>query len=202
MGVAALPRRPRRWSRDRCSPASNGRGGPATDGHLSFLLSLLALAEIAVDPEPALAHVEEAVAVARACPATSALVYPLCQLSVVSGRPARDPDRALAAAEECIRLDRSHRKVWSTLSEFAAARLRVDRGEVASRTPALERRPPPARLVRRGRLPHDAAPGSGRRDRRPRSDVRGSNSPRSQTAVSSRPSRCSTCSRASNDSRS
>ena len=43
-----------------------------------------------------------------------------------------DPDRALAAAEECIRLDQTHRKAWSTLSEGSAATLRVDRGEVAT----------------------------------------------------------------------
>jgi predicted ATPase/class 3 adenylate cyclase/DNA-binding SARP family transcriptional activator len=98
---------------------------------LAFLLSLLAFGEMALDPDQALAHVEEAVEIARACRATSALVYPLCQLSVVLADRGTDADRdrALAAAEECIRLDRSHRKVWSTLSEFAAAKLRVDRGE-------------------------------------------------------------------------
>ena len=99
---------------------------------LSFLLSLLSLAEIAVDPTAALAHVEEAVEIARSFPAPSALVYPLCQLSIVLRAVADDPDRALAAAEECIRLDRSHRKVWTTISEGAAAMLRIDREELAS----------------------------------------------------------------------
>jgi predicted ATPase len=98
--------------------------------NLSFLLSLVAFVEMPIDPAQALAHAEEAVDIARACPATSALVYPLCQLAVVLVDQPTDPDRALAAAEECIRLDRSHRKVWSTLSQFAAARRRVDRGDL------------------------------------------------------------------------
>jgi hypothetical protein len=43
-----------------------------------------------------------------------------------------DRDRALAAAEESIALDRTHRWAWATLSEASAARIRVDRGEVAT----------------------------------------------------------------------
>ena len=58
------------------------------------------------------------------------LIYPLCQLSLVAQQ--RDPDRALAAAEESIRLDQTHRKAWSTLSEGSAAKLRVDRGDLAT----------------------------------------------------------------------
>jgi predicted ATPase/class 3 adenylate cyclase len=99
---------------------------------LSWLLSLVSLSEIPVDPAAALAHVEESVEIAHSLPASSALVYPLCQLSIVLRAVADDPERALAAAEECIRLDRSHRKVWTTISEGAAAMLRVDRGDVAS----------------------------------------------------------------------
>ena len=51
-------------------------------------------------------------------------------LGIAALRP--DPDLALAAAEECIRLDQSHRKLWSTLSAGTAAMLRVNRGEVAT----------------------------------------------------------------------
>ncbi len=97
-------------------------------GCLSFMLSLLALAELGVDPVRALTHAEEAVDVARRSPATSMLIYPLCQLSLAAQQ--NDPDRALAAAEECVRLDQTHRKAWSTLSEGSAAKLRVDRGEL------------------------------------------------------------------------
>jgi predicted ATPase/class 3 adenylate cyclase/DNA-binding winged helix-turn-helix (wHTH) protein len=99
---------------------------------LSYLLSQLSLCELGVDPVRSLAHAEEAVEVARACAATSALVLPLCQLSIVLEVTRSDPERALAAAEESIRLDRSHRRVWSTLSQGSAAKLRVKRGEVAT----------------------------------------------------------------------
>jgi hypothetical protein len=41
-----------------------------------------------------------------------------------------DPERALAAAEECISLDQTHRKAWSTLCAGPAATLRFERGEI------------------------------------------------------------------------
>jgi tetratricopeptide (TPR) repeat protein len=103
---------------------------PNHPGCLSFMLSLLALAELGVDPVRALTHAEEAVDVARRSPAPSMLIYPLCQLSIAAQQ--NDPDRALAAAEECVRLDQTHRKAWSTLSEGSAAKLRVERGELAT----------------------------------------------------------------------
>jgi hypothetical protein len=85
---------------------------------------------LGTDPTRALAHVEEAVAVARHSPGTSALLYPL---AVLSGAILRtDPDRALAAADECVRLDQTHRKAWSRLCTASAATLRLDRGEVAT----------------------------------------------------------------------
>jgi hypothetical protein len=96
------------------------------------MLCLLYVAEMGLgtDPEEALAHVEEAVDVARQSPATSALLYPL---AVLSGAILRiDPDRALAAAEECARIDQTHRKAWSRLCVTSAATLRLDRGEVAT----------------------------------------------------------------------
>ena len=99
-------------------------------GPLAFMLGLLAVVELSVDPVQALAYAEEAVDVARRSPATSALIYPLCMLSLVT--QLSDPDRALAAAEECVRLDQTHRKAWSTVCEGSAAKLRVDRGEVAT----------------------------------------------------------------------
>lgn len=100
---------------------------------LSFMLSLLALVELAVDPTQGLTHAKEAVEVARRSPATSTLIYPLCQLSIAAAPS--DPDLALAAAEECIGLDQTHRKTWSTLSEGTIVKLRLDRGELG---PGLE----------------------------------------------------------------
>ena len=99
---------------------------------LSYALGLLSLGEVALgtDPAAALAHAEECVATVRGYPARSPLVYALNMLGVAALRP--DPDLALAAAEECIRLDQSHRKLWSTLSAGTAAMLRVNRGEVAT----------------------------------------------------------------------
>jgi predicted ATPase/class 3 adenylate cyclase/DNA-binding SARP family transcriptional activator len=101
-------------------------------GCWSFMLGLLYIAEMGLgtDPIRALAHVEEAVEVARHSPGTSALLYPL---AVLSGAILRtDPDRALAAAEECVRLDQTHRKAWSRLCAAPAATLRLDRGELAT----------------------------------------------------------------------
>jgi hypothetical protein len=97
---------------------------------LSFMLALLALTELMVDPALGLTHADEAVEVARRSPASSTLIYPLCQLSIAAQHS--DPDLALAAAEECVRLDRSHRKTWSRLTEGTIVTLRVDRGELAA----------------------------------------------------------------------
>ena len=101
-------------------------------GCWSFMLGLLYVAEMGLgaDPVRAVTHAEEAVEVARHSPGTSALLYPL---AVLSGAILRtDPDRALAAAEECVRLDQTHRKAWSRLCGASAATLRLDRGEVAT----------------------------------------------------------------------
>ena len=50
-------------------------------------------------------------------------------LSIAAQRS--DPDRALAAAEECVRLDHTHRRTWSTNCAALTAKLRVERGELA-----------------------------------------------------------------------
>jgi predicted ATPase/class 3 adenylate cyclase len=99
---------------------------------LSLMLSVLALVESGSDQGQAVNDVEEAVAIARRSPATSALIYPLSILAVVLAEQQRDPEGALAAAEECIHLDRTQRRSWSTLSEGQVAKIRVDRGEVAA----------------------------------------------------------------------
>jgi hypothetical protein len=96
------------------------------------MLSVLALTESGVDQGQAVNDAEEAVAIARRSPATSALIYPLSILAVVLAAQQRDPEGALAAAEECIQLDRTQRKSWSTLSEGQVAKIRVDRGELAT----------------------------------------------------------------------
>ena len=94
------------------------------------MLGLLYVAEAGLgeDPDGALAHAEEAVAVARQSPATSALLNPLMMLSGALLRI--DPDRAVATAEECIRLDRTYRKAWSTICVAYAATVRLETGEV------------------------------------------------------------------------
>ena len=98
-------------------------------GTLSFMLGLLTLAEQVINPG-ALSHAEEAVEVARRSPATSALLYPLFILAVAAQRS--DPERALAAAEECARVDRTDRKAWSTVCEAVAAKIRVNSGAIAA----------------------------------------------------------------------
>ena len=93
------------------------------------MLGLLYVAEAGLgeDPDGALAHAEEAVAVARQSPATSALLNPLMMLSGALLRI--DPDRAVATADECIRLDRTYRKAWSTICVAYAATVRLEAGE-------------------------------------------------------------------------
>jgi hypothetical protein len=52
-------------------------------------------------------------------------------LLMLSGALLRiDPDRAVATAEECIRLDRTYRKAWSTICVAYAATVRLEAGEV------------------------------------------------------------------------
>ena len=103
-------------------------------GHLGCwanMLCLLNVAEMASgDPVGAVAHAEQAVEVARESPATSVLLYPLFMLS--SALMQVDPSRSLAAAEECIRLDQTHRRAWATLCGAPAATIRVNRGEIAT----------------------------------------------------------------------
>jgi predicted ATPase/class 3 adenylate cyclase/DNA-binding winged helix-turn-helix (wHTH) protein len=106
--------------------------GAANRRWLSYMLSLLALVESNVDLEQAVNDAEEAVAIARRSPATSTLIYPLFILTVVLAAQQRDPDRALAAAEECIHLDHTQRRSWSTGSEAEVAKIRVNRGEIAT----------------------------------------------------------------------
>jgi hypothetical protein len=96
------------------------------------MLCVLALVESGSDQGQAVNDVEEAVAIARRNPATSALIYPLSILAVVLAEQQRDPEGALAAAEECIHLDRTQRRSWSTLSEGQVAKIRLDRGELAA----------------------------------------------------------------------
>jgi predicted ATPase/class 3 adenylate cyclase len=96
------------------------------------MLCLLYVAEMGCgdDPLHAQSHVEEAVEVARQSAATSALLYPLMILS--GALLHTDPDRALAAAEECIRLDQTHRKAWSRLCAGSAATLQLERGDITN----------------------------------------------------------------------
>ena len=136
---------------------------------LSYMLGLLTLVEIHVEPTQALVHAREAVEVARRSGATSALINPLAMVAAAGQQ--LDPDEALAAAEECIRLDQTHRKAWAAMSVGTAARLRSNEG-TGDRTRAMARLFPSARLVRRGLLHRSAARSDGRLHRRAGHDAR------------------------------
>jgi hypothetical protein len=97
---------------------------------LAYMLGLLTLVEMNLDPARALVHAREAVEVARRDQATSTLINPLAMMAAAA--QSLDPDEALAAAEECIRLDHTHRKAWATMSAGMAAKLRVERGELVT----------------------------------------------------------------------
>ena len=99
---------------------------------LVVLLCLTALGVKLVDVPQALAHAEEAVAILWGSPATSTLIFPLFQLSMVLSALPTETDRCLVLAEECIDLDRTYRRAWSTLAEATAAKLRVENSDVAS----------------------------------------------------------------------
>jgi hypothetical protein len=99
---------------------------------VSFVLGVLVVLELGIgtDQVEILADAEECVTLARHCQAPSALIYALNILAMATQR--HDPDRALAAADECIRLDTTHRKTWSGASAATAAKLRLDRGEIVT----------------------------------------------------------------------
>ena len=88
--------------------------------------ALLAMAEARIDPRSALVHAEESVDVARQTPATSRLIFPLAIFTLAAR--AFDTDRALAAAEECDRIDRTDRRTYSGACQGMAAKIQIERG--------------------------------------------------------------------------
>jgi predicted ATPase len=96
---------------------------------LSFALALNATFVSLHNPDSAVATAEEALAVARRTGSAVALIYPLLALASAARRT--DPARALEAAEECTRIDRTRRRSWSTTCKGTAAQIRIQRGEIA-----------------------------------------------------------------------
>ena len=96
---------------------------------LAWFLAQLANVESVHAPEQALPIAEEALAVARRTGGTVIQLVPL--VAVVTASSDQDPSRALEAAEECIRIDRTQRQSCATTVRYLAASLRVTRGEIA-----------------------------------------------------------------------
>jgi DNA-binding NarL/FixJ family response regulator len=92
-------------------------------------LAALALVESFTDDQAALSIAEEAVATARQLAATSTLLWPLLMLTMMARNI--EPDRALAAADEAARIDRSDRRYNSIGCEATAAKIAVDNGAIA-----------------------------------------------------------------------
>ena len=100
----------------------------AVDEELAFALAILAVYEQFESTEAATDHAAEGVAIARVTRSPLPLLYPLLALAMALREV--DPDRASAAADECIRLDRSQRRTWSAACESVAATLRFAHGDL------------------------------------------------------------------------
>jgi hypothetical protein len=94
---------------------------------LSYSLANLAVFEVTTQHPDARAHAEEATALARSTGSRSALLYPLIALAMSTQD---DPERALAAAHECMRIDPSERQLWSTTAQHVASMSYFERGAV------------------------------------------------------------------------
>jgi hypothetical protein len=94
---------------------------------LAFCLGFIAPFEQLVHPDDALTHALEGVALARECDSPVALLYPLLGVTMASAES--NPAQSLAAAEECIRIDRSQRRTWSAPCRAQAARTRLATGD-------------------------------------------------------------------------
>jgi predicted ATPase/class 3 adenylate cyclase len=97
---------------------------------LIFALGTLGVAEGIAASESVEATVSEAVSLARATGSMITLVFPLAALNSAMFNTKRE--RALAAAEECIAVDRSDRRTFSTLCRGFLARGRLDAGDVVA----------------------------------------------------------------------
>ena len=92
---------------------------------LSYALANLALFEAQLQHPEARAHAEEAVTLARATGSHSALLYPLLTLCMATQD---DPERVIATAQECTRIDHSKRRLWSTTCQAVAALVHIQQG--------------------------------------------------------------------------
>jgi predicted ATPase/class 3 adenylate cyclase len=96
---------------------------------LSFALALRATCKHIRDSGSGIADAEEALAVARRTRSAVTRLYPLVALATAAYET--DPRRALDAADECTRIDRTRRRTWSNTCQGVAAAVLVQRGEIA-----------------------------------------------------------------------
>jgi predicted ATPase/class 3 adenylate cyclase len=101
----------------------------ASTDELAFGLALLAVFEQFGFSGAAATHASEAIALARQSGSPIALLYPLMALAMALRDT--DPPRALAAADECMRIDRSRRRTWSTACQSFTAQMRLDTGDTS-----------------------------------------------------------------------
>jgi predicted ATPase/class 3 adenylate cyclase len=105
------------------------------DAQLAWLLAELTIMETILEHSTggetrtaAIAHAEEALAIAQRVPGTIVRLYPL--LAVVEANKSLDPDRALWAADQMAQLDRTQRRWWATIATNSAANARAAVGDV------------------------------------------------------------------------
>jgi predicted ATPase len=96
---------------------------------LAWMIAYTGVLETIRDADRALPLADEALTIARATGSTVALFYPL--LAVMAAAAETDPSGALAAAEECMRLDRTGRSTYLNLGRGRAAMIHLARGEIA-----------------------------------------------------------------------
>ncbi|HLM19683.1 MAG TPA: hypothetical protein VK549_17805, partial [Acidimicrobiia bacterium] len=104
------------------------------EAQLAWLLGQLTIMEAILEHSTgdhtgaAAAHADEALTVADRVPGTIVRLYPL--LATVEAYKAVDVDRALWAAEEMSRIDRTQRRWWATIAINSAANARAGVGDV------------------------------------------------------------------------
>ena len=96
---------------------------------LAWILGYTGMFESINQSDRTLPLSEEAIRVARSTGSTIALFYPL--LSLMSATIESDPARALTAAEESMRLDRTRRATYLNQARMRASIIKVAQGEIA-----------------------------------------------------------------------
>jgi predicted ATPase/class 3 adenylate cyclase len=97
---------------------------------LAFALASLSVFEDYRTPDVAKTHASEAVSLARTLGSPIPLVYVLTALARALRET--DPATALLAAQECIMIDQSQRRTWSSYSRSLAARIHFEGGDVVA----------------------------------------------------------------------